>query len=946
MASIAAMALCHILARTVHSDSSQLSGTPAGVSLSYDCSMRKQAYSFGMKTLPSRGAFRELYDALQLQECGVPIPSQQSGTWTPPTYPTPSDTTHTLIYVDSTTTLPPSGTKANPFPTLQDALLFAKGKATEKRPTVILMRKGAYHVSELLIDNSLSYVTVQNFEGEEVVLSGGVPVSAPGEGWVQHRVADPSWEAVLDRSNVQAELVGPGNSSAYITYIGTFDSAEECFVAAKGKSSVHSITWLGPLDDDYKNQCFSQTSSSWAPIVKAGSVATHLTSYNIWKIDLKDHNKADLGAFNGLRVNGGRAVRAKYPNGSPEDSAALYDTLDLVGGGVYRGGWVSSATAWQGPSRTEISQREAATDILRTDNSSWRNVSWSYSPLPGFDENMQGVGDWGAFQVARGPFCENMKPSAGYWCTGTAPRGITAHYSPQGFDFSSNLPQAANYSNPEGAVVNVWRGGGRWYTNLCKVKSRNGTKLLFDPEIGCNQGGEGSGSGQEWYISNVLEELDAAGEYYYNETTTTLYYAFNTTETPLQTPLNLVATRSKVLFNITGSTPDTSVKNFSLKGTILRDSEQTYLGTDTADIHGLPTGGDWALQQSGAVTLRNTENSTFENNLWTRLDGNGLFAGGYHRGLAIRGNEFQWIGGSAMALWGESSDCLDDACKVRLGAPVGPDARGGTQPRQTVVEGNLAREVGLYQKQSSMWFQAATIGTTLKGNVFFNGPRACVNLNDAMGGGDLLEANLIANCVRESGDHGPFNSWDRLPYITEVGMLADPSVPNVGGPTPGHKPANGAPSVLPFFRTITRNFILATYGSYAAIDTDDGSSRYLTHSNYFIYGRLGLKADFNAAWNHHYNNVYAYVQSCYLIGPYHAGAYDAFYDNTCQAMENGRSAYASTCGNVPFVQVFNNSVHTANGGSGVTFCDGDTGSTASGLLSDDELRVRAEAVLG
>jgi hypothetical protein len=28
-----------------------------------------------------------------------------------------------------------------------------------------------------------------------------------------------------------------------------------------------------------------------------------------------------------------------------------------------------------------------------------------------------------------------------------------------------------------------------------------------------------------------------------------------------------------------------------------------------------------------------------------------------------------------------------------------------------------------------------------------------------MGGGDIIEGNLLTNCVRESGDHGPWNSW-------------------------------------------------------------------------------------------------------------------------------------------------------------------------------------------
>ena len=82
-----------------------------------------------------------------------------------------------------------------------------------------------------------------------------------------------------------------------------------------------------------------------------------------------------------------------------------------------------------------------------------------------------------------------------------------------------------------------------------------------------------------------------------------------------------------------------------------------------------------------------------------------------------------------------------------------------------------------------------------------------------------MKGNLIDNCVRESGDHGPFNrcshgtvsacmhndlfplgSWDRVPYITDI--------------------ATGKPSIVPQFRELTRNFIIATYSSQEAIDTD------------------------------------------------------------------------------------------------------------------------------
>ena len=37
-----------------------------------------------------------------------------------------------------------------------------------------------------------------------------------------------------------------------------------------------------------------------------------------------------------------------------------------------------------------------------------------------------------------------------------------------------------------------------------------------------------------------------------------------------------------------------------------------------------------------------------------------------------------------------------------------------------------------------------------------------VNFNDGTAGGEVLEMNLVMNFVRESGDHGMFNSWQVL----------------------------------------------------------------------------------------------------------------------------------------------------------------------------------------
>jgi len=79
-----------------------------------------------------------------------------------------------------------------------------------------------------------------------------------------------------------------------------------------------------------------------------------------------------------------------------------------------------------------------------------------------------------------------------------------------------------------------------------------------------------------------------------------------------------------------------------------------------------------------------------------------------------------------------------------------------------------------------------------------------------------LEGNLIANMVRETGDHGPFNSWDRIPYLTIH--------------------TDGTLQSIPMRQHIRKNFIVNGYNGVWALDHDDGSSYYNDTSNLLVYG--------------------------------------------------------------------------------------------------------------
>ena len=95
-----------------------------------------------------------------------------------------------------------------------------------------------------------------------------------------------------------------------------------------------------------------------------------------------------------------------------------------------------------------------------------------------------------------------------------------------------------------------------------------------------------------------------------------------------------------------------------------------------------------------------------------------------------------------------------------------------------------------------------------------------------MAGGSQMTWNLVWNTCRESQDHGPFNSWGRVPYLF---------------PFPNGTISQG---IKPQYDELAFNFIVAGGGANGgSFDHDDGSSFYVDHDNFEVYG--GHKSDFD-----------------------------------------------------------------------------------------------------
>jgi len=139
--------------------------------------------------------------------------------------------------------------------------------------------------------------------------------------------------------------------------------------------------------------------------------------------------------------------------------------------------------------------------------------------------------------------------------------------------------------------------------------------------------------------------------------------------------------------------------------------------------------------------------------------------------------------------------------------------------------------------------------------------------------------NLLFNPNRETSDQRPFNSWDRLPFLTDV---VDPK----------------QPSLIPAYNDIHHNFMICNYGSNMCIDNDDGSAYYLNHHNYEVYG--GHKSDFCGHNKFTYSSVVPYAQDYQngLCGDFNyvvPGYVDGYYDNICVQGEFVPYLYFEPC---------------------------------------------------
>jgi hypothetical protein len=193
------------------------------------------------------------------------------------------------------------------------------------------------------------------------------------------------------------------------------------------------------------------------------------------------------------------------------------------------------------------------------------------------------------------------------------------------------------------------------------------------------------------------------------------------------------------------------------------------------------------------------------------------------------------------------------------------------KPMQTLVKGNVMRELGIFQKHSSAWGQSKAVLSIIWNNIMFNVPCAAIDSNNMVGGGDEVINNLLFNTCQEFGDHGLINSWDRQPFLTTL--------------------CDGARlSFSPLMRTIAHDFIFANYGASEGVDNDDCSSWYHIHHNVF-HDSEGFKMEYGGHDSVFEDNLVVlypatYGQHCIGFGSFYAGHGHIVRRNRCIVPRN------------------------------------------------------------
>lgn len=416
------------------------------------------------------------------------------------------------------------------------------------------------------------------------------------------------------------------------------------------------------------------------------------------------------------------------------------------------------------------------------------------------------------------------------------------NYSPeakyfQGFSADCVSPdRVRRWANPTGGFLHAMHRS-LWGDMHWRITGKKGADQL--DMVGGWQNNRQMGAHKEFrFVENIFEELDAPGEWYLNTQKNILYF---------YPPKGLDTGRAKTeavrlarLVEFRGN-PKQPVRYISLEGLSLTHAARTFMDNKEPLLRS-----DWTTYRGGAVFFNGAEDCTVRDCFIDQVGGNAVFVNNYNRRIAIIGCHIANAGASAISFVGDPKALRSPLFEYHQTQTLAemdktPGPQSPNYPAYCVVEDCLIYRNGRVEKQTAGVNITMSESITIRHCSIYDCPRAGINICDGAFGGHLIEFNDVFDTVKETGDHGSFNSWGRDRFwhpkrnITAEWLKLHPEMPKW----------DCRKTIV-----IRNNRWRCDHGW--DIDLDDGSSNYEIYNNLCLAGGIKLREGY---YRKVYNNI-------------------------------------------------------------------------------------------
>lgn len=388
-----------------------------------------------------------------------------------------------------------------------------------------------------------------------------------------------------------------------------------------------------------------------------------------------------------------------------------------------------------------------------------------------------------------------------------------------------SLEKANEWKNPRGAYIHAmhlhnWGG----YCYEVTGKDENGA-LTY---IGGWQNNRQMGMHSDFkYIENVREEMTEPGEWYFDKENKRAYVILK--EGHDLSSAEICVNSSFFVFK--------GCKNVNVENIKIRRAKRTFMLKYEPLLRS-----DWTIYRGGAIYFTNSSNCSISSCSLFDIGTNGVFVDGKNSNISISKCHFKDLGASGVCFVGKPSAVrspLFEATKSQSFLDIdkkrGP--KSNEYPRGCTVENCLIEHVGVVEKQATGVEISMSYGISVINTSIYDASRAGINISEGTFGGHLIDGCDVFDTVKETGDHGSFNSWGRDRYW-HLSDLAQNEI---------YKYAN----LDCMSKTIIRNSRFRCDRGWD-IDLDDGSSYYEIYNNLCLNGGIKLREGF---YRHVHNNI-------------------------------------------------------------------------------------------